>query len=541
MTYSREFAAAVHIVRMVPALALMCAAALWLAGCFGERVAVEKRETDKASVPGTYFLVKNRLPILDRTGMVLASTHGEGGYERCYPWKDLARSVLGEVDGFGHGLSGVEYSFDTRLTPGLRPLDAALEGLYLSLDVRVQQETERLLSWQMKRLKAAAGSMVIMDVETGEILAMASREFSGKKGENRPANLAVEGLMDPWPVPVLAAIKAEAAQQAAESSETDAGDSDSKAASKPSLKEGQPEAGLLDRPLKWHWTNFDSSSGALWCRLDDQFIEAMKPPEGLLASMVRLGFGQKTGIELPDEQLGLLPTALPEHVALEAGSGIKASPLQTLVAFCRLITGRMISPTIVRRDESSQQAPAASGHEDDQAGRRAQEMLLRLTGDHDSPAVASVRRPGRPGGGNEVVSLGFWPSDSPKVALITVLWDAERDPRVKKGTLGRASSLLRLAGSLKNQAGTPALAAAPEETGPGRNASDREKASTKAFPGIMPDLRGRSLRLAFEELQALGLTAEIQGAGIVTEQYPSPGEKISPGSVCRLKGRSLGG
>jgi beta-lactam-binding protein with PASTA domain len=52
----------------------------------------------------------------------------------------------------------------------------------------------------------------------------------------------------------------------------------------------------------------------------------------------------------------------------------------------------------------------------------------------------------------------------------------------------------------------------------------------------MPDLRGRSLRLAFEEIQALGLTADIKGAGIVASQNPAPGTRVKPGAICQIIG-----
>ncbi len=555
MTYSREFSAAVHFVRKMPALLLMFAILTWLAGCFGERVAVDERETDEASVPGTYFLVKQRLPILDRTGMVLASSPASGTSLRNHPWKGLALPVLGMVDGFGHGLSGIEYSFDTRLTPGIRRLEELdSEGIYLSLDVRIQQKAEKLLSWQMNRLKAEAGSMVIMDIETGEVLAMANRlatETDPKADVHHIPNLAIQRIIDPWPVPILASIKLEGLKKMKEAKGAEGDVADTSALSDPGNTD-------FIRADKWHWSAIEDSPGAIWTRLADEQFELLQPPqEGLLPLMVRLGFGQRTGIELPDESLGLLPTEISPQMAREAGSGIQATPLQTLTAFCRLIAGNRLKPTILRTEvgkegaskissgqgpsDQSKVSPAKEDIADDSAlDEEIQRGLLALLADDSGPAVAAVRtdEAGGTGRGGEVLSLAFWPGEEPKVAMITVLWGQRCDPRIKKGTLGRASSLLRYAGTIVQE--TRAWAEKGQKPAPStlsKPAQPSDPYRTAEGARIMPDLRGRSLRLAFEEIQALGLTAEIEGAGIVASQHPAPGTKIKPGAICQIIGR----
>lgn len=90
--------------------------------------------------------------------------------ERLYPNMNLASHVLGYADDRGVGAVGIEKAFDERLA------DKAQRGtpLALSIDVRVQQALEHELRalYLDQSAKGAAG--VVLDVNTGEVLAMAS-------------------------------------------------------------------------------------------------------------------------------------------------------------------------------------------------------------------------------------------------------------------------------------------------------------------------------------------------------------------------------
>jgi cell division protein FtsI (penicillin-binding protein 3) len=90
--------------------------------------------------------------------------------DRLYPQTTLAAHVLGFTDIDGHGVAGVERAFDQSLS------DPASRGqpLVLSLDSRVQQALEHELSDAMTHFSAIGAAGVVMDVHTGEVLAMTS-------------------------------------------------------------------------------------------------------------------------------------------------------------------------------------------------------------------------------------------------------------------------------------------------------------------------------------------------------------------------------
>jgi len=90
--------------------------------------------------------------------------------DRLYPQTSLAAHVIGFTDTDGKGNAGIERALNDRLA------DPALRGqpLQLSISSRVQQALEHELLEAMTKHSAVGGAGVIMDIHTGEILAMTS-------------------------------------------------------------------------------------------------------------------------------------------------------------------------------------------------------------------------------------------------------------------------------------------------------------------------------------------------------------------------------
>lgn len=86
---------------------------------------------------------------------------------RRYPMGRIVSQVLGGVDVDNHGAAGVEKSLDHRLSTD--PKD-----LRLSIDVRVQAVVRDELSKAMAEFEAIGACGIVMDVNTGEVLAMVS-------------------------------------------------------------------------------------------------------------------------------------------------------------------------------------------------------------------------------------------------------------------------------------------------------------------------------------------------------------------------------
>jgi cell division protein FtsI (penicillin-binding protein 3) len=90
--------------------------------------------------------------------------------DRLYPQTSLAAHVLGFTDIDGHGAAGMERAFDQRLTdPATRN-----SPLVLSISSPVQQALEHELNGAMTHFSAIGAAGVVMDIRTGEVLAMTS-------------------------------------------------------------------------------------------------------------------------------------------------------------------------------------------------------------------------------------------------------------------------------------------------------------------------------------------------------------------------------
>jgi cell division protein FtsI (penicillin-binding protein 3) len=90
--------------------------------------------------------------------------------ERLYPNVGLAAHVLGFTNLDGHGDAGIERALDDRLS---RP-DMRGAPVELSIDARVQHALEAELGAAMTHFSAIGAAGVVMDIKTGEVLAMTS-------------------------------------------------------------------------------------------------------------------------------------------------------------------------------------------------------------------------------------------------------------------------------------------------------------------------------------------------------------------------------
>ncbi len=90
--------------------------------------------------------------------------------ERLYPNLDLAAHVIGYTDVDGHGRYGMERAADPHLTATA----SRAAPVQLALDSRVQQALENELGAAMTKFSALGAAGVVMDVHTGEVIALAS-------------------------------------------------------------------------------------------------------------------------------------------------------------------------------------------------------------------------------------------------------------------------------------------------------------------------------------------------------------------------------
>lgn len=146
----------------------------YLAGELHEIFPEMPREELLAKLTGPRATYIRRRALPDQVAAVNAI--GDVGFdfprekERLYPQLSLAAHVLGFINADGQGVTGIEGGYEQRLT------DKATRGepLALSIDARVQGVLETELGNAVTNLEARGGAGVILDVHTGEVLAMTS-------------------------------------------------------------------------------------------------------------------------------------------------------------------------------------------------------------------------------------------------------------------------------------------------------------------------------------------------------------------------------
>lgn len=199
-----------------------------------------KELADKIAVYANkeFMFLKRRMPpaqakeILD---LNIPGIFAQTDYQRYYPAGEVTAHVVGLTSRDGQGVEGTELSYDEWLrgVPGLKQVVKDLKGrtiedvrlvraavpgndLALSIDLRLQYLAYRELKRAVASHKAVAGSVVILDTVTGEILAMANQPSYNPNNRQTVSpvamkNRAVTDQFEPGstmkPVTVLAALE----------------------------------------------------------------------------------------------------------------------------------------------------------------------------------------------------------------------------------------------------------------------------------------------------------------------------------------------
>jgi cell division protein FtsI (penicillin-binding protein 3) len=293
--------------------------------------------------------------------------------KRFYPKRDLGAQVIGYVGTDDQGLSGIEREFDDKLKgePGSMVISVDAhkkwfgnvekqprpgQNIVLTIDEQIQYIAERELAAQMQQTHAEAGTVVVENPRTGEILALAnyptfnpnlSREITPERLKDH----AVSDVYEPGSTFKLVTIAAALEEKLTRPSEVFDCQMGSIVVNGMRIHDDKPWGNLSVAEILAH----SSEVGAIKIGLrlgDDRFYKYIRG----------FGFGQQTGIELPGETRGLSKPASRwskvSIAAISTGQEIGVSPLQ-LAAMVSTIAndGVRLPPHIVAGAISAQQGP----------------------------------------------------------------------------------------------------------------------------------------------------------------------------------------
>ena len=118
---------------------------------------------------GTYTIKRNLSPHQQSAVMALGNPGLEfrANEKRVYPHKNLFSHLVGSTDIDNNGVSGLEKGMDERIIHSQIPVK-------LSVDLGVQDTVRGILAQNMKKFRAIGATSILLDVNTGEIVAMVS-------------------------------------------------------------------------------------------------------------------------------------------------------------------------------------------------------------------------------------------------------------------------------------------------------------------------------------------------------------------------------
>lgn len=366
---------------------------------------------------------------------------------RLYPNGTLAAHVLG---GASFGAEGVD-SAEVIGTAGLekfadaRLRDPAQAGtpLVTSIDLTVQAAVEDILASGITMMNAKGGAVILMDVNTGEIMALAAgptfdpndrpaNPTSGDPSDSPLFNRAVQGIYE-----LGSTFKIFAASQAIELGLVN--------------PETMVDANAPMRYGKFTIKEFENHNYGPLLSVSDIIAKSSNVGTAHLAMMIgaerqqaylkSLGLFDASPIELVEAKGAkpLRPTRWPEIVTITAayGHGISGSPMNLATAYASIANGGIkVTPTLLKRTEPMKGERILS----ERVARQSVEMMRRVVTEGtaslgDVPGYAVAGKTGtaektKKGGGyieNKVINTfaSVFPANDPKYVLIVTLDEPE--------------------------------------------------------------------------------------------------------------------
>ncbi|MBN2317653.1 MAG: PASTA domain-containing protein [Acidobacteria bacterium] len=516
---------------------------------------------------------------------------------RVYPNRELASHALGFVNMEGNGGAGLELQYDRELKgeDGLFSFDVdarrqsfrvnvekpPVQGcsLALSIDKSIQFIADRELAAAVKNAQAKAGTAIIMESDTGRILALSNYPTFNCNTYNtytagQRRNRAVTDMFEPGST--FKVVVATAALEAGLIRPDDVIDCENGSITLAGhvFRDHKQYGKLTFNEILEHSSNVGAVK--LGLRLAQQRLyEAIR----------HFGFGSRTGIDLPGEIAGSVRDTKDwsglSIASISFGQEVGVTSIQILTAINAIANGGyLVRPSVVDRiiDENHntirENRPIRTqimSHRTAEAVTEAFEgAVVRGTGKH--AALEGYRAAGKTGTAQKIVNgryekgvyvssfIGFAPLPNPRITILVQL----DEPKNKyyggdvcapyfKNIAQEVLLQLRVPPdtNLSLPEYTPAIAdtgtedflpdAIPAQPVTASNTDplsadqpDVIAVQIKSARIVLPDFRGMSKRKVLNRCIDLGIHLQSKGSGVAIYQSPLPGTEIPVGSTCSV-------
>lgn len=534
--------------------------------------------------------------------------------KRSYPYYPSACDLIGFTDIDNKGSAGVEYQYNQFLSgkdgKGIFQKDAwgnsyqireyplidpqSGKSLVLTLDLDLQAKLEDELKNSIKLTGSEAGSGILLNPSTGEILAMAY--LSKENAENTSSELRLKNRLvcDNFePGSTFKIVTAAAALEKGIKKPED-----SLFAEKGKFKFGKKTFHDIH---EYGWLTFKDCV-VLSSNIGMAKVAMEVGDENLLDYAKRFGFGQRTGIDLPGEAKGLLPSSAKKWsdittATFAIGQGISVTPLQLVCAYAAIANGGLLlkpyvvkavldkegkvvqdfQPTVLRRALEPKTAYLLTeflkGVVTDGTGNTVKIEGVNIAGKTGTAEKPKVGERGYQKDKYIASFVGFFPAENPQMVGFIML-DSPKGMHYGGQTAGPAfkrmtekiipSENLLVKNKIEKPQVSFSVASREQDSERQKSAvqaatlhevrlneqgvislkgklnSDSETKDLKLLQDrkIMPDLTGSTVREAVKLLSSYSITVKLQGSGKVIKQIPLPGTKLTDGETCFLECRS---
>ena len=446
------------------------AAAQKLAPLLGEPQPKVLRELSERS---GFVYLKRALPAKQARAVMALKIAGIAGapvMHRVYPRGDLAAQVLGVVGTEGNGLSGLEYSRNALLHghAGQRHVVSDAIGqpvsitethpevpgapISLTLDANIQQRTEDVLGAVGKVFSPKDATAIVMDPRSGAILAMANWP---QVNANDPSAASPEDLQnravsfDYEPGSTFKAVTVAGALQQGLVTPT-------------SSFEIPDQIKVADRTIHDDTEHATESLTTAQILAQSSNVGAIKVgalegAQNFSTWVTKFGFGKRSGIELPGEEIGQVPPV--SHYSgssmgnLPIGQGQLVTPLQMASAYSAIANGGILRPPHIIDSVGGQPQPEPQGRRviSSQTAASLRQMLegvLAPGGTASEVSIPGYQLAGKTGTASKVDQatgeysksryvasfMGFAPASNPKL-LCAVIVDEPQSGSIFGGTV----------------------------------------------------------------------------------------------------------
>jgi cell division protein FtsI (penicillin-binding protein 3) len=541
-------------------------------------------------------------------GLNLKGVYFQDENQRFYPKRDLAAHVLGFVDPDEKGLAGIEYELDSQIRSKSEKIVVMADArqrwfdggeaqrerganVILTLDEKIQYIVQRELLAAIEKTHAIAGSVIVVNPNTGEILAMANWPRFNPNAANEAAsesrmNRAVSALYEPGSTFKLITLAAAFDQDITRPNEVFDCENGAIYIAGHRIRDHKP-FGLLNVA---NILAQSSDVGAIKIAVQ---LGAPKFYEYIRA----FGFGSPTGVDLPGESRGLLHR-LENWSAISIGSvsmgqEIGVTPIQLITAVSAIANGGLLmKPHVVQTIKRGERVVHAEGAlaatepkrvirpETAATLRRLMEgvvlngtgKLARLDGWTAAGKTGSAQKidpaTGRYSPTQLIASFtGFAPISNPAVTILVSLdspvglheggqvaapvfkriaervlsyLDVPRDvplnPRLiqaayKRQIAGEATTLEDFSPTdFSGQPDLPPAASNQVEPEPKSHAPEVAMAADEGGDISVPDFSGKTMREVTEMCLHLGLEPLPVGSNLAIEQHPEAGTQVRRGA-----------